>query len=89
MGNVKVSRPAVILVSCGQTVFHTGALSLVVYLPFFVQMLILQAIMPLREKLVWPRETAVFQGYPYCTSRFAVDDDMVISLAVHHHQLIS
>ena len=28
-----------------------------------------------------------FQGYLYCTSRSA-DDDMVIGLATHHHQLI-
>ena len=25
----------------------------------------------------------------YCTSRYAVDDDMVFGLAIHHHQLIS
>ena len=30
-----------------------------------------------------------FQGYVYCTSRSAVDNDMEIGVAIHHHQLIS
>ena len=29
-----------------------------------------------------------FQGYPYCTSRSAVDNGVVIGLAIHHHELM-